>query len=41
MASRLHQIARAGKVDEGEEFFRGETDSRGRKAANTLDGMQR
>lgn len=41
MASRLHQIARAGIVEEGEEFFREATDSRGLKEANALDGMQR
>lgn len=41
MASRLHQIARAGVVEDGEDFFRESTDSRGLKAANALDGMQR
>lgn len=41
MASRLHQIARAGVLEEGEDFFREATDSRGLKAVNALDGMQR
>ncbi|CAB1114859.1 unnamed protein product [Ectocarpus sp. CCAP 1310/34] len=41
MAASLHQIARAGALEEGEEFFRVATDSRGEQAANALDGMQR
>ncbi|CAM9961545.1 unnamed protein product, partial [Ectocarpus sp. 12 AP-2014] len=41
MAVSLHQIARAGAVEEGEDFFREATDSRGEQAANALDGMQR
>jgi len=41
MAASLHQIARGGDVEEGEKFFREVTDSRGEKAANTVDGMQR
>lgn len=41
MASRLHQIARGGLLREAEDFFRETTDSRGKKAANALDGMQR
>lgn len=41
MAASLHQIARGGVVEEGENFFREVTDSKGEKAANAVDGMQR
>jgi len=41
MAAGLHQIARSGVVEEGENFFREVTDSKGEQAANAVDGMQR
>lgn len=41
MAASLHQIARGGVVEEGENFFREVTDSKGEQAANAVDGMQR
>lgn len=41
MAASLHQIARGGVVEEGEDFFREVTDSKGEQAANAIDGMQR